>query len=153
MILTNWILSWWTFEDIANTFWQAKGYFLPTNATSKQATTCKGENEWIINIKYLKSINLAHWDFCACVCVLLCCTHSTTRRPSELKAWSGTWLMWLSARVMACRAVSSLSAAAGTSARELSSSHRWRSERRPEKHPAGTTEMWLASRRLEKCQN
>ncbi len=85
-----------------------------------------------------------------CISVCLCCTYSTTRRPSLLKAWSGMWLMWLRARVMACRVASSLRASTGTSVRELSSNHRWRSERRLEKQPMGTLEMWLASRRLQR---
>lgn len=75
-------------------------------------------------------------------------TYSTTRLERFLKAKSGMWVMRFRARVMACRDERSLSALTGISVRALSSSHRCRKDRMPEKVLAGTSMIRLASRRL-----
>lgn len=77
------------------------------------------------------------------------CTHSTTRLERLAKAWSGMFLMRLSASVSACRFPWCCRGTTGTSVRLLSSSHKCLSCCKPWKLSSGTAVMWFASRRLE----
>ena len=80
---------------------------------------------------------------------LSCSTYRTTSPLRVARALSGMWVMWLRARVTACRPGTLVSAGVGTSVRALSLSHRWRRDARPLKELLGTLEIWLASKRLE----